>query len=47
MEVKDVAMNIAWCVCRSSGKLPYCDGSHRQLWDNPEKPPIKPEKDER
>ncbi len=45
VEVKDVAMDIAWCTCRSSEKLPRCDGSHRQFWDNPEKPPMKPEKD--
>ncbi len=45
VEVKAVAMNLAWCTCSASGKMPRCDGSHRQFWDNPEKPPMKPEKD--
>ncbi len=45
LEVKDVAMNVAWCTCRASEKLPRCDGSHRQFWDNPEKPPMKLGKD--
>jgi len=43
VEVKDVAMNVAWCTCRTSGRMPRCDGSHRQLWADPAKPPRKPE----
>jgi len=45
VEVAEVAENIAWCRCHASDKSPRCDGSHRQFWANPEKPPRKPGKD--
>ena len=43
VDVDTLPMNLAWCTCARSGKAPRCDGSHRALWDDPSKPPRKPE----
>jgi CDGSH-type Zn-finger protein len=30
VEIKEPQM-VAWCACKHSGNMPFCDGSHSRL----------------